>query len=141
MNYWLVKTDPDTYSWDDFAKEKKTSWDGVRNFAARNHLQAMKRGDEVLVYHSGGESAVLGLAKVTKEAFHDPTTDEEAWFSVELAAGKKLKNLVTLTEIKKNSRLKEMLLLKISRLSVMPVKKTEYDEILLMSERASLKVK
>src|SRR5689334_13273252 len=108
MNYWLVKTDPETYSWDDFAKEKITSWDGIRNFAARLHLKAMKKSDKVLVYHSGGESAVMGTAIVTKTFYPDPTATEGEWYSVELKKDKELKRPVTLKEIKQEKKLKEM---------------------------------
>jgi len=132
MNYWLVKSDPDTYSWHDLVKDGKTSWDGIRSYAARNHLRDMKKGDEVLVYHSGGESAVVGTATVTKASYQDPTTDEEAWLSVELKAKKPLPVPVTLSAIKSEKKLKEMVLLKISRLSVMPVKQEEYELILSM---------
>ena len=133
MNYWLVKTDPDTYSWEDFKKEGNTSWDGIRNYAARIHLKAMKKGDSVLVYHSGGESEIRGLATVTKEFYQDPTTEDE-WVSVGLKANKVFKNNVSLSEIKKNNKLKNMMLIKISRLSVMPVTKDEYDTIVDLSE-------
>ncbi len=133
-NYFLAKTDPETYSWDDFEKDKITSWDGIRNYAARNHMKAMKKGDIVLIYHSGGESSIKGLATVTKEAYQDPTTDETAWISVELKAGKKLKNEITLKQVKANSKLKNMLLIKISRLSVMPVNESEFNEIISMTE-------
>ena len=135
MNYWLVKSDPDTYSWKDFKKEGSTSWDGIRNYAARLHLKAMKKGDMVLVYHSGGESEIKGLATVTKEFYQDPTTKEDAWVSVGLKAGKELPRVVSLSEIKQNAKLKNMLLLKISRLSVMPVTEEEYESILEMSNR------
>ena len=133
MNYWLVKTDPETYSWEDLKKEGNTSWDGIRNYAARNHLKAMKKGDKVLVYHSGGECEIRGLATITKEFYQDPTTEENAWVSVGLKAINAFKNNVSLQEIKKNSKLKNMLLIKISRLSVMPVEKDEYNTILEMS--------
>ena len=133
-NYFLTKTDPETYSWDDFEKDKITSWDGIRNYAARNHMKSMKKGDLILMYHSGGESSIKGLAIVTKEAYQDPTTDEVAWISVELKAGKKLKNEITLKQVKANSKLKNMLLIKISRLSVMPVSENEFNEIISMSE-------
>jgi predicted RNA-binding protein with PUA-like domain len=133
MRYWLVKTDPDTYSWEHFAAEKETSWDGIRNYAARNHMRDMKKGDKVLVYHSGGESEIRGLATVTRESYQDPTTDETAWLSVGLKAGKKLKKAVTLAAIKLNKKLRNMMLIKISRLSVMPVTEEEYEEILKMS--------
>ena len=134
MNYWLVKSDPDTYAWDDLVKDKETSWDGIRNYAARLHLRAMKKGDSVLVYHSGGESAVMGKATVTKEFYQDPTTKDTAWVSVGLAAGKKFKNEVSLAEIKANKKLKDIKLIKISRLSVMPITKEEFDEIVAMSK-------
>jgi predicted RNA-binding protein with PUA-like domain len=133
MNHWLVKTDPETYSWDDFKEEGKTSWDGVRNYAARIHLRNMKKGDRVLIYHSGGDSDIRGLATITKEHYQDPTTKEDAWISVELKADKKLSRFVTLKEIKANKKLKDMLLIKISRLSVMPVKEEEFEEILKMA--------
>lgn len=133
-NYFLTKTDPETYSWNDFEKDKITSWDGIRNYAARNHMKSMKKGDIILMYHSGGESSIKGLAIVTKEAYQDPTTDEIAWISVELKAGKKLKNEITLKQVKANSKLKNMLLIKISRLSVMPVSENEFNEIISMSE-------
>ncbi len=132
MKYWLVKSDPDTYSWDDLVKDKETSWDGIRNYAARNHMRDMKKGDTVIVYHSGGESALKGLATVTKEFYRDPTTEESAWVSVKLKAGKALKKAITLTEIKSNKKLKDMMLIKISRLSVMPVTEAEYTEIMNM---------
>ena len=133
-NYFLTKTDPETYSWNDFEKDKITSWDGIRNYAARNHMKSMKKGDIILMYHSGGESSIKGLAIVTKEAYQDPTTDEVAWISVELKAGKKLKNEITLKQVKANGKLKNMLLIKISRLSVMPVSENEFNEIISMSE-------
>ena len=130
MNYWLVKSDPETYSWEDFRKEKVTSWDGIRNYAARIHLKAMKKGDNILVYHSGGESAVLGTAKVTKEYYDDPTSEEVGWVSVELKAEKPLKRIVTLKEIKADTLLKHMVLVKISRLSVSRVSKEEFEKII-----------
>ncbi|MBK6444475.1 MAG: EVE domain-containing protein [Bacteroidetes bacterium] len=134
MNYWLVKSDPDTYSWQDLLKDGKTSWDGVRNYAARIHLRGMKKGDLVLVYHSGGESVVLGIASISKEYYQDPTTKDDAWVSVELKAVKALTNGVTLKQIKSEKSLKDIALIKISRLSVMPIRKEEYDRILEMSD-------
>lgn len=134
MNYWLVKSDPDTYAWSDLLKDGKTSWDGVRNYAARIHLRAMKKGDKVLVYHSGGESMVLGIASVTKEFYQDPTTKDEAWISVELKAEKSLKQPVTLQQIKSEKKLANIALIKISRLSVMPVTPDEYQKILEMAD-------
>ena len=134
MNYWLVKSDPDTYSWQDLLKDGKTSWDGVRNYAARIHLRGMKKGDLVLVYHSGGESVVLGIASISKEYYQDPTTKDDAWVSVELKAVKALTTGVTLKQIKSEKSLKDIALIKISRLSVMPIRKEEYDRILEMSD-------
>lgn len=133
MNYWLVKSDPETYSFFDLVKDGSTSWDGVRNYAARNFLRDMKKGDKVLVYHSGGESCVIGLASVSKDPYLDPTFNGDTWLSVELKAGKKLKQSVTLAEIKKETVLKEIPLIKISRLSVMPITKIHYDKIMEMS--------
>jgi predicted RNA-binding protein with PUA-like domain len=134
MRYWLVKQEPESYSFAQFQKEKKTDWTGVRNFTARNNLKEMKVGDKVFYYHSGDERAVVGLAKVTKAAFPDPTADEGSWVAVELEAGKPLKRPVTLAEIKANKKLSEMKLVKLSRLSVSPVTKDEWDEILEMAK-------
>ena len=132
--HWLIKTDPDTYSWDNFSKDGETSWDGIRNYAARNHLKGMKKGDKILFYHSGGESEIKGLATVTKEFYQDPTTTDEAWVSVGIKAGKKFNSAVSLSQIKKEKKLQNMVLLKISRLSVMPVTEDEYNLILDMSK-------
>ena len=134
MNYWLVKQEPESYSFTAFQKEGKTDWTGVRNFTARNNLKEMKTGDKVFYYHSGEERAVVGLAKVTKTAFPDPTADEGSWVAVELEAGKNLKKPVTLAEIKANKKLSEMKLVKLSRLSVSPVTKAEWDEIMEMAK-------
>lgn len=134
MNYWLVKQEPESYSFTTFQKEGKTDWTGVRNFTARNNLKEMRSGDKVFYYHSGGEKAVVGLAKVTKEAFPDPTADEGSWVAVELEAGKAVKNPVTLAAIKANKKLADMKLVKLSRLSVSPVTKEEFDEIMEMSK-------
>lgn len=131
---WLVKSDPETYGWKELVKDKTTSWDGVRNYAARNHMKAMKKGDNVLFYHSGNESAVVAIAKVNKEFYNDPTSDNETWASVELKSGEVLKNPVPLSKIKADNRLKEMMLVKIGRLSVMPVTQEEYDIILEMGK-------
>lgn len=131
---WLVKSDPETYGWKELVKDKTTSWDGVRNYAARNHMKAMKKGDNVLFYHSGNESAVVAIAKVNKEFYSDPTSDNETWASVELKSSETLKNPVTLAKIKADNRLKEMMLVKIGRLSVMPVTQEEYDIILEMGK-------
>ncbi len=134
MNYWLVKQEPDSYSFADFQKEGKTDWTGVRNYTARNNLKDMKVGDKVLYYHSGDERSVVGLAKVSKAAFADETADEGSWVAVELEAGKAVKNPVTLAAIKANKKLADMKLVKLSRLSVSPVTKDEFDEILEMSK-------
>jgi predicted RNA-binding protein with PUA-like domain len=135
MAYWLVKSEPSTYSWEQFKKDGTTTWDGVRNYAARNHLRAMKKNDEVFFYYSMEQHEVVGIAKVSKEAFQDPTTDEEAWVAVELKAGKKLKNPVSLKDIKANPALKNMALVRISRLSVSPVTENEWETIMEMSEK------
>ena len=135
MAHWLVKSEPSTYSWEQFKEDVTTTWDGVRNYAARNHLRSMKKNDEVFFYYSMEEHAVVGIAKVSKEAFQDPTTDEEAWVAVELKAGKKLKNPVSLKDIKANPALKNMALVRISRLSVSPVTDKEWETILEMSEK------
>ena len=132
MNYWLVKQEPSTYSFDDFQKEKKTDWTGVRNYMARNFLRDMKKGDNVLFYHSGDEKAVVGFATVSKAAFADPTADDDAWVAVELKAGKKFKRLVPLSEIKAEPKLANMLLVKNSRISVMSVTEDEYDQVVAM---------
>ena len=134
MNYWLVKQEPESYSFEQFQKEKKTDWTGVRNFTARNNLKEMKVGDKVFYYHSGDERAVVGFAKVSKAAFPDPTADEGSWVAVELEAGKAVKNPVTLAAIKANKKLAEMKLVKLSRLSVSPVTKDEWDEIVEMAK-------
>jgi predicted RNA-binding protein with PUA-like domain len=135
MNYWLCKSDPEEYGWDQLVKDKKTNWTGVRNYAARNHMRAMKKGDKILIYHSGNESAVVGIAKVTREAFQDPTTDEDAWVAIELASVKALKKAVPLNAIKTENDLKNMVLLKISRLSVQPVTEAEFHKVVELSSR------
>ena len=132
MNYWLMKTEPSTYSMDDLVRDKKTIWDGVRNFAARIHLKAMKKGDLAFIYHSMDDKAVVGVAKITKENFPDPKDNE--WVVVEIAPERKLKNPVTLAQVKADKRLANMVLVKNSRLSVQPVKSEEFDLILAMSE-------
>ncbi len=134
MNYWLVKSDPETYSWHDLLKDGKTSWDGVRNYAARIHLKGMKKGDKVLVYHSGNESSVIGIASVSQEFYQDPTTSDIAWVSVELKAEKPLAKVVTLKQIKGEKSLSNIGLVKIGRLSVMPLTKEEFDTILSIAK-------
>ena len=132
MNYWLVKSEPSTYSWDDFVKDGGTRWDGVRNYQARNNLIAMKKGDPVLYYHSGALPEIVGTAKVVKGSYQDPTTDDERWVAVDLEPVKPLKRPVALGDIKNEKRLKDISLIKQDRLSVMPVTKEEYDVILGM---------
>lgn len=132
MNYWLVKTEPDSYSWNDLLKDKKTLWDGVRNFQARSHLKKMHKGDVVFIYHTGDEKAIVGQAQVTKAAYPDPKDAE--WSVVELSAGKPLKKAVSLAQIKSDKRLQDMVLVRASRLSVQPVKPQEYDLIMELSE-------
>ena len=145
--FWLVKQEPSSYSWSDFVAERETSWIGVRNFAARNNLRKMQKGDEVLFYHSGDEKAVVGIARVTRTAYPDPTAKQgralskaprrsgdrrslkEDWSTVDLAAVKPLARPVTLREIKGNSRLKGIALVRQSRLSVMPLREAEFREI------------
>jgi predicted RNA-binding protein with PUA-like domain len=124
--YWLVKSEPDVYSWDTFAKDRRTDWTGVRNNAARLHLKAMRPGDQVLFYHSNVGKAVVGIAKVTKAAFPDPSADEDGWVAVELAPVAALKRPVTLEQIKAEAALKDIALLRQSRLSVQPLKPAEF---------------
>jgi predicted RNA-binding protein with PUA-like domain len=135
MNYWLIKSEPGTYSWSDLEHDKKTIWDGVRNYQARNNLQAMKKGDLALFYHSNEDKAVMGIAKISKEFSQDPTTDDSAWVVVEVQYFKKLRNPVTLAQVKQEKRLAQMVLVKNSRLSVQSVKEKEFDIILELSEK------
>ena len=133
MNYWLVKTEPGTYSWDDLVRDKKTTWDGVRNFQARNNLKAMKTGDQVFIYHSGEEKSIIGIGKISKEAFPEPK--DKDWVAVEISGGKKLKKSVSLSEVKTSKKLNAMVLVKASRLSVQPVKEDEFNSVLELSEQ------
>lgn len=125
MKHWLVKQEPDTYAWEQFVRDKGTAWTGVRNFQARNNLRAMKKGDEVFYYHSVTGKAVVGLARVTREAYPDPTAKEGDWSCVDLVPLKACRNPVTLEAIKENASLKDIALLRQSRLSVMPLSSTE----------------
>ena len=131
MNYWLLKTEPDSYSWSDLVRDKKTVWDGVRNFQARSNLKKMEVGDGVFIYHTGDEKAIVGEAKVTKAAFPDPKDAE--WVVVELSPGKALKKPVSLAQIKSDKRLTDMVLVRASRLSVQPVKPAEHDIVMALS--------
>jgi predicted RNA-binding protein with PUA-like domain len=135
MAYWLVKSEPFKYSWDQFVKDKKTFWDGVRNYGARNNLKAMKKGDEVFFYHSNEGVEIVGIAMVVKEYYQDPTTDEEAWVVVDLKPVKKLKKSVPLSAIKTEKRLANMDLVRLGRLSVQTVKEEEWNLILELSEK------
>lgn len=134
MNYWLVKSEPFKYSWDQFVKDKQTFWDGVRNYQARNNLKAMKKGDLVLWYHSNEGKEVVGIAKVVKEFYQDPTTNDTNWVVVDLKPFKKLKNPVSLEKIKADKMLQNIALVKQGRLSVMPLKPEEFNAIIQLSE-------
>ena len=133
MAYWLIKSEPSAYSWDQFVKDGKTFWSGIRNYAARNHLKAMKKGDEVFYYHSNEGLEIVGIAKVIKEAYKDPTSDDDAWVVVDLKPVKKLKKPVTLQQMKADKRLKDMALIRIGRLSVQPVTEVEWKMVLEMA--------
>jgi predicted RNA-binding protein with PUA-like domain len=130
MNYWLIKSDPETYGWKEFSADGSTRWDGIRNYAARNHLRAMKKGDLALFYHSNSPDGIVGIAEVIKEHYTDPTAKEDIWSAVDIKVYKPLKKSVSLEQVKADKRLKNMLLLKIGRLSVMPVKPEEYKVVM-----------
>ena len=133
MAHWLIKSEPSTYSWDQFVKDKQTFWDGVRNYAARIHLRSMKKGEEVFFYHSNEGMEIVGIAKVIKEAYQDPSTKDD-WVAVDFKPHKKLKNPVSLAKMKTDKRLANMALIRIGRLSVSPVTDAEWDIIIEMSE-------
>jgi len=133
-SHWLVKSEPESYSWADFGRDRHTAWTGVRNFAARNHLRAMKVGDRVLFYESVGPKAVLGLARVSRAAFADPTAEEGDWVAVELKVDSALKQPVTLARIKADPALANMVLLRNSRLSVQPVQPVEWERIVALGK-------
>ena len=130
MAYWLIKSESFKYSWDQFVKDKKTFWDGVRNYAARNNLKAMKKGEKALFYHSNEGLEIVGIAEVVKEFYQDPTTPDPAWVVVDFKPVKKLKHPVSLATIKSDPRLANMALVKLSRLSVQPVTDEEWEVIL-----------
>ncbi|MFN3196635.1 MAG: EVE domain-containing protein [Chlorobiota bacterium] len=134
MKYWLVKSEPNTYSFDEMKKDKKTFWDGVKNYQARNFMKEMKKGDIALFYHSGKDRQVVGEVEIIKEHYQDPTTDDDRWVAVDVKYKKTLKNPVSLSDIKDRKTLAEMHLVRNSRLSVMPVTKKEYEMIIRMSE-------
>ena len=133
MKYWLLKSEPDAWSWDNQVKEGASMWDGVRNYQARNNLKEMKKNDLCFFYHSVTERSIVGIVKVVKEYYSDPTDKTGRFVVVDVKAIKKLKNPVSLDQIKENSRLQDIALVKQSRLSVMPLKKTEWDIIIKMS--------
>lgn len=137
IQYWLVKTEPEAYAWETFVHDKRTTWDGVRNFQARNHLRAMKRGDQVLFYASVTTKAVLGTATVSQEHFPDPKATEGDWSAVELTAGDTFATPVELARIKAEPKLAELPLLRQSRLSVMPLGKAHYDLLVKMGGGAA----
>lgn len=134
MNCWLVKSEPFKYSWEQFVKDKRTCWDGVRNYQARNNLRAMKKGDLVLWYHSNEGKEIVGIAKVVKEYYQDPTTSDPNWVVVDLSPFKKLKKPVTLEQIKADKRLQQIALVRQGRLSVSLLKAVEFDAILELAE-------
>ena len=133
INYWLLKSEPDAWSWDNQVKEGASMWDGVRNYQARNNLKEMKKNDLCFFYHSVTERSIVGIVKVVKEYYPDPTDKTDRFVVVDVKATKKLKNPVSLDQIKENNKLKDIALVKQSRLSVMPLKKTEWDIIIKMS--------
>ena len=133
MKYWLLKSEPDAWSWDNQVKEGASMWDGVRNYQARNNLKEMKKNDLCFFYHSVTERSIVGIVKVVKEYYPDPTDKTKRFVVVDVKATKKLKNPVSLDQIKDNNKLKDIALVKQSRLSVMPLKKTEWDIIIKMS--------
>ncbi len=134
MNYWLIKSEPNTYSWDDFIKLGRDHWDGVRNYAARNNMKEMKVGDLALFYHSVHNPSVVGIAKVAKEHYPDPTTDDDRWVVVDFVPERKLDNPVSLADVKDDNRLVKMMLVTHSRLSVQPVSKEHFDIIIEKSK-------
>ncbi len=134
MNYWLVKSEPSVYGWEQFLKDKKTSWDGIRNYAARNNLRDMKKGDEIFFYHSNEGMEIVGIATVAKESYQDPTTEDKNWLAVDIRPLKKLKKPVTLIQIKNDPELSQMELVRISRLSVQKVNPKEWSRVIKFSE-------
>ena len=132
MAYWLVKSEPFKYSWEQFEKDGQTYWDGVRNYAARNNLKKMKTGDQVLFYHSNEGLEIVGVAEVIREAYQDPTTKENAWVVVDIKPLRRLKKPVTLKQVKANKRLAGMDLLRLGRLSVQEVRGAEWDVIMML---------
>ena len=136
MAYWLVKSEPSVYNWDNLVKDKQTCWSGVRNYAARINLRAMKKGDAVLYYHSNEGVEIVGIAKVVKEAYPDPTIDDDRWVAVDIKAHKKLKKPVSLTQLKADKRFVNMDLVRLGRLSVQTVKPQEWEMVMKMAGEA-----
>lgn len=136
MNYWLIKSEPYKYSWDQIVADGSTYWDGVRSYPARVHLRAMKNGDICLFYHSNEGKEIVGITRVIKEAYQDPTTEDEKWVAVDVEAIKPLNKSVTLAQIKSNDTLANMALVKQARLSVGPVQEFEFEEIIKLSDTA-----
>ena len=134
MNCWLVKSEPSVYGWEQFLKDKKTSWDSIRNYAARNNLRDMRKGDEVFFYHSNEGMEIVGIAAVVNESYQDPTTEDKNWLAVDLRPLKKLKKPVTLIQIKNDPELSQMELVRIPRLSVQKVNPKEWNRIIKLSE-------
>ncbi len=132
MSCWLAKSDPETYGWTELLRDRKTSWDGVRNFRARNYIRGMKPGDLVLFYHSGDKKSVVGAMKVLSEAYPDATAKEDGWLAIDVAPAWALKRPVTLASIKAESSLKDITLVRVARLSVMPLEKDAFDKIVAM---------
>lgn len=130
-----MKTEPETFSWDDMVRDKKTTWDGVRNYTARNNMREMKKGDLVFIYHSGGHREIVGIAQVTKEFYPDPTTEDPAWVVVDLKPVKAVKKPVSLAAIKADKRLQDIALVRLSRLSVSPLSEDAYNIILNLSQK------
>jgi predicted RNA-binding protein with PUA-like domain len=133
MNYWLIKSEPLVYGWEQFSKDKKTSWDSIRNYAARNNLRDMRKGDEVFFYHSNEGMEIVGIATVVNESYQDPTTEDKNWLAVDLKPLKKLKKPVTLIQIKNDPELSQMELVRIPRLSVQKVNLKEWNRIIKFS--------
>jgi len=136
MNYWLLKTEPETFSWDNLVEQKTSMWDGVRNYQARNNLRKMKIGDVALFYHSVKNPGIVGIAEILKEHYPDPTAKEGDWSVVDVKPVRKLERLITLQEIKAYPALKDMVLVKSSRLSVQPVTKEEFDIIMKLEKES-----
>jgi predicted RNA-binding protein with PUA-like domain len=133
MSYWLLKTEPESFSWDDLARDKKAVWDGVRNFQARKNIKDMKKGDIAFIYHTGDQKAIIGISTVTKEAYPEPKDPE--WVAVDLAPDKPLKNPVSLARIRQDKALQKMVLVRAARLSVQPVTKAEFDRVVELSQK------